>query len=616
MKKIIILFVISFLSFSVNSQDIKEKSIASKVNSATVFLNSAQVTREKRVQLEKGIQLIKFVGLSPFVDKKSIQIKAKDIEIQAVNFQKNYLSNSKKSPELITLEKTLDGFTNKINIENINLSSVQEEIQFLKDNRSIKGNQTLTVSALQAASKFYSSQMKILKTKELSTRNKVKKLQSERSLVTKQISDLTSKKKFASGEIFVKVKSTSTHTIDFQLTYNVSNVSWYPSYDVRVSDINSPLTLVYKANVKQNSQVDWQHVKLRFSSANPSQSTKAGEIKPYFLDYGTRPPYYGSSIDEVTGYVSDGREPLPGVNVIVKGTTIGTSTDFDGKFSIKIPNNNAALIFSYLGYKNVERRAYGSSINVTMEEDANRLEEVVVSYGASKRLRKKEKDKKFGSSLVRADNLSILTQEIINQTSVSFEIVEPYSIQSSNKDYVVSMKTYQSDADYTYYAVPRIEESAFLLASLKNWEQYHLLEGEANVYFENTFVGTTLIDTRSTKKTLDISLGMDKNVTVKRTKAKDFTTRQFIGNKKEETSVWDIVVKNNKSQAIKMTVLDQIPISTREEIKITLDKLFNGQLDKKTGKVTWNFSLAPKNTKNIQLKYAVRYPKSRNLVID
>tara|TARA_R110000787_G_scaffold276239_6_gene385115 strand:+ start:1431 stop:3284 length:1854 start_codon:yes stop_codon:yes gene_type:complete len=617
MKKAIILFVISFLSFSVNSQDIKEKSITSKVNSATIFLNSAQVNREKKVQLEKGIQLLKFVDLSPFVDKKSIQIKAKDIEIQAVNFQKNYLSNRKKNPELIALEKTLSGLTDKIDIENINTSSVQEEIQFLKDNRSIKGNQTLTVTALQAASRFYSSQMKISKTKELNFKNKIKKLQNKRSLVIKQISDLTSKKNFASGEIFVKVKSTSTKIIDFQLTYNVSNVGWYPTYDVRVSDINSPLTLVYKANVKQNSQVDWKNVKLRFSSANPSQSTKAGTITPYFLDYGTRPPNYKGQIDEIMGYVKDQDGALPGVSILIKGTTIGTETDFSGRYSIKIPDNNATLVFSYLGYETVERRAYGSTINVTMQEGGEVLEEIAVAaYGRSLKSKKRKLQIRGSSSIVSADNFSIPTKEIINQTSVSFEIVEPYSIQSSNKDYVVSMKTYQSDADYTYYAIPRIEESAFLLASLKNWEQYHLLEGEANVYFENTFVGTTLIDTRSSKKVLDISLGMDKNVTVKRTRAKDFTTKQFIGNKKEETSVWDIVVKNNKSQAIKMTVLDQIPISTREEIKITLDKLFNGQLDKGTGKVTWDFSLAPKNTKSIQLKYAVQYPKSRSLMID
>ena len=136
------------------------------------------------------------------------------------------------------------------------------------------------------------------------------------------------------------------------------------------------------------------------------------------------------------------------------------------------------------------------------------------------------------------------------------------------------------------------------------------------VYFENTFIGTSLIDTRTTTNKLDISLGMDKNISVKRTKGKDFTTRQFIGNKQEETSVWNFIVKNNKAQDIRITLLDQIPISKREEIKVTLDKLFSGKLTKDSGEVKWNLTLSPSESEELQLKYVVRYPKGRHLIID
>jgi uncharacterized protein (TIGR02231 family) len=176
----------------------------------------------------------------------------------------------------------------------------------LKNNRSIKGNQTLTVTALKAASTFYWKEMNTLKKRELTLKNNLNKLKTEKKEISNQLNALTSKKRFASGEIFIKIKSNSNKKIEMKLTYNVSNVSWHPSYDVRASDINSPLILVYKANLKQNSKVDCTNVKLRFSSANPSNSSKAGEIIPYFLDYGTRPPYYNASVDEVSGYVTDG----------------------------------------------------------------------------------------------------------------------------------------------------------------------------------------------------------------------------------------------------------------------------------------------------------------------
>jgi hypothetical protein len=617
MKNNILLFAIIFSYFSANSQKIKEKSITSKVKSATIFLNNAQVTRIKEVKLDQGIQLLKFIGLSPFIDKKSIQIKAKNIEIQAVNFKKNYLSKNKKSIELISLEKKLNFLDKEIEKENVNLLTTQEKIRFFKENRSIRGSQTLTVIALKETAQFYGDQMNLLNTKELNSNNTLKRLQREKKLVTKQLEGLTIKNSYFTGEIIVKVTSDLAKNTDFQLIYNVSNVSWYPTYDVRVTDINSPLTIVYKANVKQNSKVDWNNVKLQFSSANPNQSTKAGKITPYFIGYGTRPPNYKNNIDEISGYVSDNKGNLPGVSVIVKGTTIGTETNFDGKYSIKIPNSKSTLVFSYLGYKTEERLTNNSTINVTMQENNISLDEIVVTARGIKR---EKKALGYSASYIKTgkkdSNYSIPTEEIVNQTSVSFKIIEPYTIKSSNKDYVVSMKTYQTDATYIYYTVPRIEERAFLVASLKNWEQYNLLEGEASIYFEDTFIGTSLIDTRFTNNNLDISLGVDKNITVKRTKSKDFTTKQFIGNKKEETSLWDIAIKNNKRQSIKIIILDQIPISTREEITITLDKSFNGELDKKTGEIKWRKIINSNDIEEFQLKYTARYPKNKELLLD
>ena len=84
----------------------------------------------------------------------------------------------------------------------------------------------------------------------------------------------------------------------------------------------------------------------------------------------------------ITGTVTDGTVALPGASVVVKGTTNGTQTDFDGNFSITAPDN-AILVVSYIGYKTTEVRVDGqTTINVTLEEDASKLDEVVVTgYG-------------------------------------------------------------------------------------------------------------------------------------------------------------------------------------------------------------------------------------------
>ena len=76
------------------------------------------------------------------------------------------------------------------------------------------------------------------------------------------------------------------------------------------------------------------------------------------------------------------REPLIGVNVVVKGTTIGTTTDVEGKYSIRIPSDNAVLVFSYIGQRTEEHSVKGlRSLDVVMKSDATMLSEVVVYTG-------------------------------------------------------------------------------------------------------------------------------------------------------------------------------------------------------------------------------------------
>ena len=87
---------------------------------------------------------------------------------------------------------------------------------------------------------------------------------------------------------------------------------------------------------------------------------------------------------KITGVVSDSSGPLPGVNVILKGTTTGTETDFDGKYSINAKQGDV-LVFTFVGMQAAEKTVgSGSELNVLMQEDSNLLEEIViVGYGTS-----------------------------------------------------------------------------------------------------------------------------------------------------------------------------------------------------------------------------------------
>ena len=98
--------------------------------------------------------------------------------------------------------------------------------------------------------------------------------------------------------------------------------------------------------------------------------------------------YFGfSQTKSITGTVSDTSGPIPGVNVLVKGTTNGVVTDFDGEFTLMNVPDDAVLVFSYLGYKTQEVPVAGQeNLNINLEEDTQALEEViVVGYGTQKK---------------------------------------------------------------------------------------------------------------------------------------------------------------------------------------------------------------------------------------
>ena len=151
---------------------------------------------------------------------------------------------------------------------------------------------------------------------------------------------------------------------------------------------------------------------------------------------------------------------------------------------------------------------------------------------------------------------------------------------------------------------------------MTNWEQYKLLEGEANIFFEDTYIGKSILDVRFISDTLSVSLGRDKSVSVNREKIKDLTSWKLIGNKKEETRAWNISVKNNKSQAINMVLLDQVPVPTIEELELNIEDLSGGKRNEETGEIKWLLKLKPLESKEVELKYSLKYPRYQSIILD
>lgn len=634
MKKLWILLMV--LSINISAQmapETEAKSaeieIKSEISEVTVYLSGAQITRSKTVDVPAGRSVIKFVNLSPFIDAKSLSVYAKgDLTLLSVNLQHNFLSLQTPSKEREELTQAKKDLEKKLQTENAYLEVLNEEMAFLKANSTVGGANTGTsLTALKEANLYFSEKITAIKLKQIDRQSTVEKLSEELAKIQSQLATLESKKGFPTGEILVSVDSKTPEKVPFEIKYIVSNAGWTPSYDIKVKNISQPAELTYKANVRQSTNEDWKNVKLRLSSSDPNTSNTYRELQPYYLNYYSVPPSYGDLISRVSGRIMDAKtgEPLIGASVMVKGSSIGTVADVNGTYSIAIPPSGGILQISYIGYVQMESRITSQQMDFRLEQDLRALDEmVVVGYGvAEEALQGKVSGLRIrGTKPVAAkDEMApavnlVETEQVSRQTSVEFEIQTHYTLLSDGKNLTINIDSYSLPAEYQYFCAPKIDKNAYLTAQIVDWEKYNLLEGEASVYFEDTYTGKTLLDVRYMSDTLNISLGKDKSITIEREMQKQFTTKQFLGSKKEETRAWLLSVKNNKPQGVKIAVFDQIPVSTLEEIEVKADNISNGKLDPETGIIEWNFQLKPAEKKALDLKYSVRYPKNRTLTIE
>lgn len=528
MKKILL---ITLLCFSAIAFAQKPIFTSAKIKSATVYSNSAELLQSASVTLPSGTSEIVIKNVADYVNENTIQIGAPaNVTVLSVQFTRNFISEYEIDESNPMIKKVRDSIAiiekemGKIANEKVSYSKT---IDLLDKNQTVAGqNSGLNVSELIKLVDYYrakrnelSNLVDVLIEKENKLKDKLSNLNSKLELNTQK------QEKTSQGKLVIQVMTDAASSVNLDINYLTNNASWSPFYDLRADNINSPINLMYKAKVVQNTGIDWKKVKLTLSSGNPNQNNTAPILQAWFLRFGYPRNY---------GYIND---------------------------------------------------------------DTKMNEVVVTAYGI-------KKDKTESS-------LSNYTTINENQLNVSFDIDIPYDILSNGKAHSVALKDLKLPATYKYYAVPKVEKEAFLLAEISEYSKFNLLPGEANIIFEGMYVGKTMINPNQTSDTLNLSMGRDKKIAIKREKIADKSGTKFLSGYKEQTFTYDITVKNNKKEAIEMLLKDQYPISTDKEITIELLDNGKAKVNLETGILTWDIKLGAGETKKFRISYKVKYPKDK-----
>lgn len=220
----------------------------------------------------------------------------------------------------------------------------------------------------------------------------------------------------------------------------------------------------------------------------------------------------------------------------------------------------------------------------------------------------------------RAGFISDTTGQNYEQVAVSelvatFKIDKAHSIAADGEPYLITVSNQSLDATYEYLTIPKVDMSAFLIAKVTGWEKLNLIDGTANVYFGNTYIGESAINTRLIGDTLDLSLGRDNQVVVKRAKVEDFSATKLIGGKKIESLVYEISVRNNKAAPVNIRIQDQVPISQESDISVEAEDISGAALDVPSGRLQWVKKIAPNETAKCRIAFSVKYPKNKSILL-
>ena len=200
--------------------------------------------------------------------------------------------------------------------------------------------------------------------------------------------------------------------------------------------------------------------------------------------------------------------------------------------------------------------------------------------------------------------------------SFEYKIPQILDIESRNKETILPLFGRKLQGEFFYYAVPGKSHLTFLVCQARADKE--LLSGPLNVYFGGRFIGKTFLSEKKPGEAFHLNLGADREVKVKREKIKDKIKETFFGQLERNTIVREMAFKmtleNLKDKPVKLKVLDTIPVSRTDKVKVK-DVTINPVPSEKNyqdreGVLLWEYQLKPEEKKEITIEFVVTYPKN------
>jgi len=262
-----------------------DKYTASAVEEIKVFLRGAEIKRRMVLATAEGKNTAVFGGLPQDVRPESINASVeKGGALMSADFTVDSFKEPVVSKELKNLVEKHEKVRDGIRAEMSKLDQLKSEERFLDSNRRIGGKSGLEINDLKEFESYFRERNAEIGASKIVIEKKLEDLSKEMERITKEMSGYPANIVRYAGKITVEFFAESKGEAEVTVSYFVNNAGWNPFHEIRMSDINAPVSLSMKGSIFQNTGEDWKGVKVKLSTGNPMLGNEQPRVYPWYID--------------------------------------------------------------------------------------------------------------------------------------------------------------------------------------------------------------------------------------------------------------------------------------------------------------------------------------------
>lgn len=541
--------------------------LSTQIKKATVFLSGAQVFRQsKTVSIKKGVNEVIIKDVSPYLNQQHIQATADGkFLILDVQYQTEYVAPLAHPPVIVPLkiQKEINWLSDTLLFITFEKERIQEKLNNLnEEKRMVTQNQLIKSGGISDTLPEFKSIVEFYRYK----------LDEINELLHKW-----KKKKYYAGARETKFRT-------------------------RLNELNN-----YSSNIHQPTVAAKTRHHILVTTYSEFPTTGVVEVN-YLVPNAGWIPAYDLRADNIV-------DPM---TITYKAQVFQNSGEDWSKVNLTLSTYNQNYFttkpttgiwrLDYTVNKPVVIQANDNNPGYVSQNFTSQKEMETAQNGYKKLSEANGETLKFQQQFISLQSMADINQ---NFSNVEFEVKLPYSIKADGSQKLMVVTAAQVDAQFLHYMLPRANKNAFLLAKIGDWENLSLLPGKANIYFNQTIVGSTQIDPSILSDTMEVTLGRDQGIVSTRKKIDETEEKTKLGKHLLNTYTFEIKVKNGTKGSINLTLEDQIPVTKNEEIEIILVDGDGAVFNDATGKITWKLELEPGADKIIKFTYSIEHDKDK-----